>query len=527
VPTLLSTAKAYLNFARQLKIFLNNPVTYEDVQAKAKQQIINREENFLKTLQLNVFNYPQSPYIPLFKLANISYQDITRMIGRQGLENTLEELYNAGVYVTFEEFKGRIPIKRGDYEIQVKASDFDNPNLGASLYGGSGGSTGVSTKTKFDLDYIIEASAMLGLAYGANNIFDMPVVSWRGMLPDSEGLRLILFFAHYGQPVQKWYSLTPGDETQSGRYYKFLTYIMIIMGRLYGSYFPLPQYISLDNPLPIVNTISQILQDHGNCHVSTLISKSVRICLAAQKAGIDLTGVAFHGAGEPPTSAKISIIEATGARYVPHYAFIEAGNLGLACGNPSGHNDVHLAINHIACIQRPVEVFDTTVKALCYTKLLPDAPKMLLNVLSDDFGDLETRDCGCRLHQIGMTTHIRNIGSYSKLTTEGVTLVGSDMVRILEEDLPSLFGGSLLDYQLVEEETQQGLTKLFLYVDPSVTVSDESELTQAFLEAMKKGMPSTRLAQSQFRDGDVLSIRRTQPLRTSRGKHFSIRTLKM
>jgi hypothetical protein len=32
-------------------------------------------------------------------------------------------------------------------------------------------------------------------------------------------------------------------------------------------------------------------------------------------------------------------------------------------------------------------------------------------------------------------------------------------------------------------------------------------------------MPSARLAQSQFRDGDVIGIRRTQPLRTSRGKH--------
>jgi hypothetical protein len=44
---------------------------------------------------------------------------------------------------------------------------------------------------------------------------------------------------------------------------------------------------------------------------------------------------------------------------------------------------------------------------------------------------------------------------------------------------------------------------------------------------MKRGMPSARLAQSQFRDGDVISIRRTPPLRTSRGKHFSIQTLKM
>jgi hypothetical protein len=277
----------------------------------------------------------------------------------------------------------------------------------------------------------------------------------------------------------------------------------------------------------IAQFIAEMVQEHGKCHMSTLISKSVRICLTAQKAGIDLTGVTFHGAGEPITSAKIATIQASGAKYLPQYNFSEAGSIGIPCSNPIDHNDLHLASNHIACIQRPVQVFDQTVNALCYTELLPISMKVLINVLSDDFGELETRDCGCPLYEVGMTTHIRNVSSYRKLTTEGVTLVGSDMVRILEEDLPSQFGGSLLDYQLVEEETAEGLTKLFLYVDPSVAVPDESELIGVFLNAMRRSMPPARLAQSQFRDGDVIGIRRTPPLRTSRGKHFSIRTLKM
>lgn len=85
-------------------------------------------------------------------------------------------------------------------------------------------------------------------------------------------------------------------------------------------------------------------------------------------------------------------------------------------------------------------------------------------------------------------------------------------------------GGSLLDYQLVKEE-HNGLTHLYLYVAPSVTLSDESQVIETFLDAMRDSAPSASLAQLECRDGDVIRIRRQAPLLTSRGKHFPIRTL--
>jgi hypothetical protein len=201
--------------------------------------------------------------------------------------------------------------------------------------------------------------------------------------------------------------------------------------------------------------------------------------------------------------------------------------MGLACMNPSDVSDVHFLSNNLAMIQRPQEIFDQTVNAFHFTTLLPTNPKMMLNVQFDDYGIVEERDCRCPLYQMGFTKHIHQISSFRKLTGEGVTLVGSDMVHILEHVLPSQFGGSLLDYQLVEEETPEGFTKLILYVDPSVPISDESVLLEAFLEAMKQSMPSVRLAQAEYRTGDVVTIRREKPFLTSRGKHFPIRTLKL
>jgi len=88
---------------------------------------------------------------------------------------------------------------------------------------------------------------------------------------------------------------------------------------------------------------------------------------------------------------------------------------------------------------------DITVDAFHFTTLLPTARKLLLNVESDDYGVVETRSCGGPLESYGYTEHLRQIRSFRKLTGEGVTLVGSEMLRILEEVLPARFGGSPLD----------------------------------------------------------------------------------
>src|SRR5207248_5736504 len=137
---------------------------------------------------------------------------------------------------------------------------------------------------------------------------------------------------------------------------------------------------------------------------------------------------------------------------------------------------VHFFKDGLALIQhsRPVPGAELTVDAFHFTTLLSTSPKLLLNVESDDYGLMETRSCGCPLESYGYTEHLRQIRSFRKLTGEGVTLVGSEMVHILEEVLPSRFGGSPLDYQLVEEEDEQGFTRLGLVVSPRIEIADEA-----------------------------------------------------
>jgi hypothetical protein len=158
------------------------------------------------------------------------------------------------------------------------------------------------------------------------------------------------------------------------------------------------------------------------------------------------------------------------------------------------------------------------VPAFCYTSLLTSAPKLLLNVESDDYGTMDRRPCGCAWEGLGFRTHLRDIRSFRKLTGEGVTLVGSDMERILDELLPARYGGSALDYQFAEEEDERGFTRLTLRVAPQVTLPAESEVVEFVLRALNDAGGGSAVAQSLWRQAGTLRLRREQPAMTVRGK---------
>ena len=117
-----------------------------------------------------------------------------------------------------------------------------------------------------------------------------------------------------------------------------------------------------------------------------------------------------------------------------------------------------------------------------------------------------------------MDVHIRDVRSYTKLVGEGVTLIGNEMVRILEHVLPSRFGGSALDYQLIEEEDEHGLTRLSLLVSPRVGTIAEQDVIGELHRALRESSAAGGVASAQWRQSDSIRIRREEPVWTSRGK---------
>jgi hypothetical protein len=113
---------------------------------------------------------------------------------------------------------------------------------------------------------------------------------------------------------------------------------------------------------------------------------------------------------------------------------------------------------------------------------------------------------------------VRDIRSFRKLTGEGMTLVGSDIERVLDEFLPARYGGSSLDYQFAEEEDSRGFTRIVLRVSPNVLMEDESAMIEYVLDSLKQLGGAAAVAQTTWRDAGTLTIRREMPVMTARGK---------
>jgi len=518
--SLLADLRMYVRFAWGLRGFLHHTITLEEAKAIVRRRMAQREANFLRLVEKGIFGYPRSPYLPLLKVAQVELGDIRNMARDKGLEDTLRALREAGVYVTFEEFKGREPIVRDGQVIPVQGWNFDNPYLSHYYYAESGGTTGAGTRVPIDLDHLAATNPLIMLTYDAHGVLGVPTAIWRGILPDSSGINNILRAAPFGHIPRKWFSPTTSHDLRPSLKYRLATQYIIVMGRLSGVPIPSPEPVSLDQAGVVARWAADTLEAHGACLIRTHVSKALRVCIAAQEQGLDLTGTTFMGGGEPPTPAKVRGITCTGARYVPNYFFDEAGHIGTGCVQPADENDNHFFEDHLALIQSPRQVPNSgiTVDAFYFTTLLPTAPKLMLNVESDDYGVVEKRSCGCPLESYGFTEHLRHIRSFRKLTGEGVTLVGSEMVRILEEVLPARFGGSPLDYQFLEEEDEQGFTRLSLLVSPKIEIADETEVVGVVLGALGRGSVAADMARAIWRQAGTLRVKRREPILTARGK---------
>jgi hypothetical protein len=146
------------------------------------------------------------------------------------------------------------------------------------------------------------------------------------------------------------------------------------------------------------------------------------------------------------------------------------------------------------------------------------APRFLLNVANGDHAELMTRDCGCALEKVGFAQHIHTIRSYEKMTGEGMNYAASDLFDLLENTIPSEFGGGPGDYQLVEEEDERGQTRLTLLVRPEVGEIDHKKLLCRFQAGLAQGSRNHRFITRVWQDAGAFRIERGLPHTSSGGK---------
>ena len=524
VPTPLDTARTYYRFATGLRRFLKHSPSFEESRERVRTNVENRERNFLRILEVGVYGNPRSPYLALLKHAGYSIDDVRALVSANGLEGALRMLRNDGVYVTFEEFKGRAPIVRDGVTLNVSDKDFDNPRLVAHYEGQSSGSTGAGTRVAMDFDHMRAVADQANYYFRSMMRNDAPMAVWFPVLPASSGLMAILLLAVLGIPTERWFTPVTSADMKIQRRYRWATSYARGMARLFGFRTPEPEPVAVNDAGVVAEWAGDALRRQGECLIATYTSLAVRVALAAKEKGIDLTGCVFHGTGEPATPGKVRAITSSGASFRSAYGFTEGGLVGLSCGSVPEGTDMHLYEDAWALLQTPVQVPASTlmVDAFCFTGLLATAPKIILNVELDDYGILEERECECPLNEF-FPTHVREVYSFRKLTGEGMTLVGSTMLRVLEEVLPATYGGSALDYQLVEEEDESGFTRLTIVVSPSVGPLDDERLIETVLDEISRDSPGADLARAVWRDAGTLRVRRDDPAWSTLGKLLSLR----
>lgn len=516
---LVSNVHGLVRFAAGLRAFLEHPISAEQAPEIIRRGMRRRQAALLEKLGTAVFGNPGSPYLALFRNAGCGWEDARDAIERDGVEAALERFFKAGIYVSFEELKGRTPAVRGSQTFFFRDGDFDNPLIVPHFESRSGGTRGRPSRIRIDLEHAAQAAPHWALWFAAHDWLDRPLVFWT---PTHAGVvQRHLLAAKFGKRFIKWFA-TIGMGTLKDR----MTSACVHGLARRAAGWPKPEFVPLSNAVRVGEYLADLVQRGQRPCINTSPSEAVQVCVAMAAKGLSLHDVTFLLGAEPLTPARRAAIEASQARAVPTYGFSEGGNVGSQCPLATVADDVHVSLDAWAIIPRARLLADEeTVDSLLLTGFRPACPKVLLNAEIGDYAVLETKRCGCLFDEVGYFTHLHTIRSFEKLTGIGTTILGGDLFRVLEECLPPRFGGTVTDYQLLEEQEANGRPRYTLLVSPDVGPVDEARLLATFLDELGGLRHHYRFMTNLWREAGVVAVQRRRPVATARGKVLPFRTL--
>ncbi|MGH2403387.1 MAG: hypothetical protein ACRDGN_02880 [bacterium] len=520
-----SNLLAYPRTLKNLAHLVGQPITLEESKATIRRRLGEREERFLDYVNRYIYRHPRSPYLSLLRHAGCEFSDLTTMVRTHGLEPTLETLRDEGVYLSFEEFKGRMEIKRGGRTFRFAEGDFDNPFQGHGMEIRTGATRSAGTRVNLALDFVeAQRATSYHVMLDAIGAATVPLFIWFSGYPSGAGISAWLSLAHMSRPSLRWFSMADPVGPSVARRHRLLLQIARLLARRRGLDLPMPEFAPVFATAVVLDAMLSARRQDGGCALITSPSAAVRIAALARKWGETLEDVRFLVGSEPLTAGKAQEIRGMGAVVGTMYVFSEGGAVGVACGDPREADDMHFMADCYAMIlnRRPV-VGVGELDAYMFTSLLPSAPKVMLNVESDDFGEFAVRRCGCVFDQLGFHHHFSGVRSFTKLTGEGATVLGTDCIRILEEVLPAEFGGRSIDYQLLEAEDEDHLTRLFLVVHPDVGSVNERDILNRFAQELRRTEPRNVLS-ALWTQADTIRVVRREPVQTARGKLLPFHT---
>ncbi|MCX7887477.1 MAG: hypothetical protein N3B01_09535, partial [Verrucomicrobiae bacterium] len=475
--------KQLVRLAAGFREFAKTPLTYEQALDIIRRQTAERETRFVENARRLIYTNAASPYRQLLLWAGCGPGDLETSVKTRGLEKTLEQLCDAGVRLSLDEFKARTPICRRGLTIETCERDFDNPLLGGHrLEGVTSGSRGKSTRVAYDWDFITEESAHELLLYQMHGVLNAPTALWFPVPPGIAGIHNLLMSLKIGRPPAKWFSQTP-PETMSLE----ARLALCLIGR------PHPEFADLSRADKVVAWLATVRPGV----VRTYSSSAVRIAQAALHSGADTSGCVLFAGGEPLTEQRRSFIVSAGLKVFPRYVITETGLVAAACPE-SAPGEMHFYTDRLAVIQHDGN--------LLFTSLSAHAGKILLNVELGDCGELVRKRCSCPFGELGLDLHISNVRSNEKLTIEGMTVSVADLYAAVEAA-----AGRPDCCQLWQAQDERGLSNLVVAVSPDVPCPDETRFAEAVLNHLGTSCPANALAANLWQQAGSLRIVREPP----------------
>lgn len=510
--------------ARRLRGHVRRTLRPEDARRLIADGLRRRDERLLAMLEHVVFARPANPYRRLLDHVGVGLADIRQSLVVHGVETTLGTLADAGVYLSLDEFKGRRPVRRGSLEFRTSPHDFDNPLSVRDISLQTGGSRGGGTRIYLDLDNYGQDAAYHHLMLEAFGLLDRPAAVWAPMPPFSAGLADLLRAMKLGRLPERWFAQTrPAYDRRSWRH-AMLGDGLILGSRLCGAATPRPEFTPLGEAHIVAGWLAASRAKGRPGVVKTNVASGIRVCLAARERGLDITGSFFRVDSEPLTPARAQVFAREGCGVANTYAMTEAGWVGVPCARAEQPDACHLLTDKIAVVRRDMRTaYGAGATANLYTTLLSTTPKLMLNVDCGDFSAVSEAPCGCLFGELGYRTRLHTIRSYDKLTSEGMNFLGDDLHRLLEEVLPDRFGGSPLDYQLVEAEAEgTGLPQVVVVASPRLGPLDETAVVGVVIEFLNHLPSSGGTFGRRWQEAGTLRLERREPAATGAGKMMAL-----
>lgn len=512
----------YSRMALGLRQYLRSK-PYPDAEAVIRHQLENRESIFLSTVRQTIFSNPGNPYHEMFRLAGCTFEDLEQAVRKSGLETALGVLHRQGIYVTHDEFKGKAEIVRSGRHIPATPASFRNPLGSGLMMSTTSGSRSPGTRAPLSTKIKLYREAQTQLRMRELGLEDYVSIELRPILPSNTGLSSCLRGKRLGHKVERWFAV--GGSVRDSGHYRLATRGMVAISNLLGGGAPQPTYLTPNDFTEVAAWLARRRAEGAKCVVGSYTSPAVRAAAVAVEKGLDISGTEFLVAGEALTDAKRAVIERAGAVAHVSYPISEVGLVGHACRRMQTGNRVHLFHDNLAVIshKRLAPLSDVEVNSLLFTPLLPFCPYTLVNAEMDDSGVIEPAHCDCLFSRFGFTQQVRDVFSFGKLTGQGMTLIGSDLLRILEEALPSRLGGAPGDYQLVEHEGA-AQTQITLRVSPRVRGISVEKVRECFLNEVR-GYYGGALAARTWSHAEGVSVVVAEPLSTMTGKVLPLHLL--